>query len=354
MDGEETTPLDLKLFDAFPEPVLYMRDGRIQYSNPAMLTLEPAWQADAPLPPALCTEPKAEGVLLCSAGRHQFQGAISPLEGGFLLVLRPLSEPSDPQRSLLPGLLREQAQVILTSLHCLEKDTKEEAAGRTAQNAAMVRQSAAVLLRLTRNLELAERVARSDLLPLNEQTVDVADLCRQTAQGVRDLIWGMNIDLQTDLPAGMVCRSADRQLLETMLLELLSNAVKAVKDGGQVGLRLSVRNSCLVITVWDSGPGLKQQEMAGALQLLPRRDVPRAGAGLQLGLPIASHIARAHGGTLLLENRKEGGLTVTVSLPKKHTGAVLLRSPQCCGEAEERSRLLTTLSDVLPWRVFLL
>lgn len=349
MPGEEAISIELNLFDHFPEPVLYLCGEHIQYSNAALLALEPAWKAGAPLPSTLHIAPEGEGVLLCSAGQQQFQGTATRSEEGVLLVLRPLARPPEAQYSLLPSLLREQAQVILTALHLMEKD-----AAHTAMNAAMVRQSTFLILRLTRHLEMAERITRQDPFELIEQPVDVADLCRQVAHGVQDLVMDMNIDLQTDLPAGVVIRSADRNLLEAMLLELLSNAIKAVRSGGQVGLRLAVGSSHMVITVWDNGPGLNQQEMSGILTPLSPGELPKSGTGLRLGLPIACHVAQAHGGTLLLENREGRGLTVTVSLPKKHASALILRTPQNYKDAEEHSRVLTMLSDVLPWQAFLL
>lgn len=345
--------MELKIFDCFPEPVLFLQDEQIQYSNPALLALEPLWKAGAPLPPALRAQPEHQGVLLCGAGQRQFQGTISRLDQGFLLILRPAAQPPEAQRSLLPALLREQTQVILTALHGLERDVREDAAERTAQNAAMLRQSAASLLRLTHHLELAQCIIRQEPPELNEQTVDVAELCQNLTQCVQELIYGLGIDFQVKLPAGMVCRTADRKLLETMVLELLSNAVKAVRNGGEIGLRLSVESN-IIITVWDSGPGLSQQELANFLNPLPPQELPKAGTGLRLGLPIARYAAQAHGGTLLLENRKEHGLTVTVSLPKKHTAAMVLHSPRRSDSMEERSHILTALADALPWQAFLL
>ncbi|MCC8121632.1 MAG: hypothetical protein LIO42_06585 [Oscillospiraceae bacterium] len=346
----EVLGLELNLFDSFPEPVLYLSGGQIQYSNAALLALEPTWGAGVPIPSALHMEPEADGLLLCRAGRRQFQGTLTPTDGGALMVLRPLATPPEVQQSALPGLLREQAQMIFTALHLLEKSGTQTPAD--AMNTAAVRKGAFCVLRLARRLELAGDMARQ--APLAEQTVDLSGLCRQVAQSVQDLICLMELSLELDLPDGMVFCAGDPALLETMLLELLSNAAKATPRGEALGLRLRTEGGRVLLTVWDSGPGLSQQELAELGRPLRPDALPKAGVGLRLGLSIAAQAAQAHGGTLLLECQEGHGLTVTVSFPKRRTGAALLHSPRGDERAEEVPHILTMLSDILPAQAFVL
>ncbi|MCD8376807.1 MAG: hypothetical protein LUD69_07670, partial [Oscillospiraceae bacterium] len=252
--GKEAGGLELKLFDGFPEPVLYLSGGLIQYSNDALLALEPAWHSGCPVPPGLRLEPEDRGVALCMAGQRQFQGTAARAGEGVLLVLRPLAAAPEAGPNALPGLLREQSQMILTALHLLEKeDIPSESA---ALNAASVRKSAFSLLRLARHLELDERLASRESIALNRQPVDMTDLCRRTIQMAQGLIEGLEIELTEELPDVLVFLSADEVLLETMLLELLSNALKAAPRGGRAGLRLNDEAGSVVLTVWDNGPGL--------------------------------------------------------------------------------------------------
>ncbi len=240
--------------------------------------------------------------------------------------------------------------MIFTALHLLEKDGAQAPAD--AMNTAAVRKGAFCVLRLARRLELAGTMERQ--APLAEQAVDLSGLCRQVAQGVQDLVCLMGLNLELDLPDGMVFCAGDPALLEAMLLELLSNAAKATPRGEALGLRLKESGSRVLLTVWDSGPGLSQQELAGLGRPLRPEELPKTGTGLRLGLSIAAQAAQAHGGTLLLECREGQGLTVTVSLPKRRTGAALLRSPRRDERAEEAPHILTMLSDILPTQAFLL
>ncbi len=106
----------------------------------------------------------------------------------------------------------------------------------------------------------------------------------------------------------------DSNHLEAMFSALLSNAVDVIPTGGSIHVHCCVRSGCIAeINLDDNGPGI-------ADDLWPRIFEPffttkPSGKGTGLGLAIARNIAEGHGGSLQLQNRKEGGLRVTVRLP---------------------------------------
>lgn len=103
--------------------------------------------------------------------------------------------------------------------------------------------------------------------------------------------------------------------LKRALRNLIENAVRYGKEA-----RVSVADEadCVALAVADAGPGLPEDRMDEAFQpfvrLEPSRNTETGGLGL--GLAIARSIVQAHGGTLTLENRPEGGLVATIRLPK--------------------------------------
>ena len=50
---KEAGNVNVTCFDHFPEPVFYIQDGTLRYSNAAALVLEPEWTAGAPVPESL-------------------------------------------------------------------------------------------------------------------------------------------------------------------------------------------------------------------------------------------------------------------------------------------------------------
>lgn len=108
---------------------------------------------------------------------------------------------------------------------------------------------------------------------------------------------------------------AKPRALKRCLTNLVDNALKfgrramiAVDDG-----------EALVIRVSDEGPGIPEDSLERVFEPFYRLDSSRSRdtGGTGLGLSIARDIAQAHGGTLTLRNRPQGGLTAELRLPRK-------------------------------------
>lgn len=103
--------------------------------------------------------------------------------------------------------------------------------------------------------------------------------------------------------------------LKRALRNLIENAVRY---GQEARVSVADEADAVALAVADAGPGLPEDRMDEAFQpfvrLEPSRNTETGGLGL--GLAIARSIVQAHGGTLTLENRPEGGLVATIRLPK--------------------------------------
>lgn len=344
--------MNTALFDHFPEPVFYLRAGQIQYSNKAALALEPRWTAGAGIPAALALEPDEEGLFSCTLAGREFQAAVTRTEGGLLLVLRcPVHAPSNSILTALPIQLRELINNIQAAAQMLAPIVAESGEENARLHLAMLQQSFYRLLRLTRHLEFAERAEREDFSGVEKQALDLAEFCRTTAYGAAKLAQQADIAFRTDIPDGMIPCMGDRDLLEIMLLELISNALKAAGKGGEAGVHMVSNGSRALITVWDNGPGMSQADLTAMMDGASPDSLPKPGTGLRLGLPIARYAAAAHGGAILLESREGQGLRITASLPLQKPGKGKLHTPHPAAE-EGFPLLLTLLSDALPWQAF--
>jgi signal transduction histidine kinase len=94
---------------------------------------------------------------------------------------------------------------------------------------------------------------------------------------------------------------ADGDQLDQLLINLLRNAVDAsLETGGDVCIRWTRQNGTVSIMIEDEGPGLP----SSANLFVPFFTTKPQGSGI--GLVLSRQIAEAHGGALLLENRKNG------------------------------------------------
>jgi signal transduction histidine kinase len=98
------------------------------------------------------------------------------------------------------------------------------------------------------------------------------------------------------------------------LSNLLDNAIA---HAGAVTVRVEAADGRAVARIQDSGPGIPEADLERVFEPFFRLEASRnrttGGAGL--GLSIARHAVRAHGGDLTLANAPEGGLVATLSLP---------------------------------------
>lgn len=125
------------------------------------------------------------------------------------------------------------------------------------------------------------------------------------------------VTVKTVLPEKPLTITADEGLIRQLMLNLIHNAIQAMPDGGEFGVKLTAsktgkdRKGGVEIFVSDTGPGVP----AGIRERIfdPFFTTKEGGAGL--GLAIASQIAQAHGGYIDLLDTPEGGARFMISLP---------------------------------------
>ncbi|MFR0690096.1 ATP-binding protein [Enterobacterales bacterium AE_CKDN230030158-1A_HGKHYDSX7] len=99
--------------------------------------------------------------------------------------------------------------------------------------------------------------------------------------------------------------------LKRCIGNLLDNALKY---GERAQLSIEDVDDAVVLHVDDQGPGVPEQRLEKVFE--PRFRLSERGQGYGLGLGIARNIAHTHGGEVSLQNRREGGLRVTLRLPR--------------------------------------
>jgi len=112
---------------------------------------------------------------------------------------------------------------------------------------------------------------------------------------------------------------ASRALLSRLIDNLLDNAILHNRDGGWIRIATAVSGPTALLVIENGGDVLTPEQVAELAQPFRRLGVERTGsdvAGAGLGLSIVAAIAEAHGGTLELRARADGGLRATVALPR--------------------------------------
>jgi two-component system phosphate regulon sensor histidine kinase PhoR len=127
--------------------------------------------------------------------------------------------------------------------------------------------------------------------------------------------------LRVENAEGLPTVHADQSRLEQVLVNLIHNAVKFTRPGGEVVLSADVvgkggkANDAVRFEVKDTGVGIPADDLPRIFERFYRADKSRAGRGTGLGLSIARHIVEAHGGQIWADSVEGQGSTFYFSIP---------------------------------------
>jgi signal transduction histidine kinase len=149
--------------------------------------------------------------------------------------------------------------------------------------------------------------------PSPKEPTDIADLVRRVAAVAMPKLDASGVRLDVRVSDGLPIVRADAVQLELALLNLVTNSLDAMPQGGVATITVSGADGGVRIEVADTGLGI-------APDLLPRIFEPwvttkAAGHGTGLGLSIARDVVTAHGGTITATSAEGAGALFTIDLP---------------------------------------
>lgn len=146
---------------------------------------------------------------------------------------------------------------------------------------------------------------------------DLVGLAQAVAERYRPQAEAADVALELKAPAEAVVVDMDRESMDQVLVNLLSNALKYIgKDERRIIVRVSSTSEHGVFSVTDSGIGIDESEQRRIWQRFTRASDPRvrAVAGSGIGLAVAQAIVSAHDGTIEMQSRPDHGSCFTVRL----------------------------------------
>jgi two-component system sensor histidine kinase KdpD len=166
------------------------------------------------------------------------------------------------------------------------------------------------LTRLVENLLDMSRL-QAGALGMHPQLISVAEAIPRAIDDVGDAAY----DVSVDAPEELAEVYADPGLLERILVNVVTNAVRYSPAGQPPTIMVSEHGGMVEVRIIDRGPGIPvadRERVFLPFQRLGDRDNE---TGVGLGLALSRGLAEAMGGTLQPENTPGGGLTMTLSLP---------------------------------------
>ena len=165
----------------------------------------------------------------------------------------------------------------------------------------------------TELLELSR--IESGQVPLELKAVPAAALLLSAAERMRAQVERAGLVLRLDTAQDMTEVWADPPRLEQVLVNLIHNAVKFTRPGGEVVLAAQTEADFVRFSVRDSGVGIPADDLERIFERFYKADRARSGGGTGLGLSISRHLVEAHGGRIWAESTEGQGSTFYFTIP---------------------------------------
>lgn len=333
-----------RFLDTLSTPIIAAENGTVIYTNSAAGRMVPDI-AGTDASDIFGPELSAPGAAVRASWRGQTAEAadMGPLR---LITVATDRTPLWEERSFVEAVV---SGIHVSLSGCMNKLFEVTKRVREAGDLGSIRQLAAMdknicqVLRIARNLGRVYGDQDSVLAPC---LLELGVLARGLLASVGCFCKDREVKLE------LVCERevefyGDGRLLEIMLMELVSNAVKYSRPGGTVTVTVGASGGSAMIKVSDSGNGDDPERI---MAMRERFGIPAAAldpnAGAGLGLRVVRRIAQLHGGAVISETRPGGaGTTVTVALP-------ITESPTDTGLSQPESycldafNILIQISDI--------
>ncbi|ECX5811491.1 TPA: two-component system histidine kinase PnpS [Listeria monocytogenes] len=154
----------------------------------------------------------------------------------------------------------------------------------------------------------------------NVELVDIDEVIEQSARTIFEMATEKNIRVTIpEKTSASVMIETDRDKLQQIIINLLSNAINYTPVDGKVEVKLIEQEAEVIIEVTDNGIGIPAKDIDRVFERFYRVDKARSrhSGGTGLGLSIVKHLVENCGGRIEVESQEEVGSTFRVTLPKK-------------------------------------
>jgi len=148
------------------------------------------------------------------------------------------------------------------------------------------------------------------------QDFSLTDLVRQNILSISDAAYKKNIEVQNEMEE-QILAYADRRMINTIVRNLISNAIKFTKSGGEISVSAIKGDGVLIISVIDSGVGIKEENISKLFRLEESINTPGTDneRGTGLGLILCKEFVEKNGGKIWVESKCGEGSKFNFTIP---------------------------------------
>lgn len=320
---------DPGLLEHFDSPALIIRDGLVTFANPAARELlgghvvgqDPRIAVRDPQVVALIASPGGGSAIVegLSVRSSRWKVVCRVLDDGArLVVLEDLSVRVSVARAhadFVANASHELRTPLAAILGYVETLDDPKAGGDEATRArflGIIRHEAKRMQALIEDLMSLSRIEAVK----HDAPTETVDMLQLVREAVGEVAARTEVAITANCDRALV--AGDRGQLAQLLRNLIDNAIKYGKPGGEVGVTLEATSAGrLAVSVRDEGPGIAPEHLPRLTERFYRADTShsRATGGTGLGLAIVKHIAERHRGRFDITSQPGQGTTASLILP---------------------------------------
>jgi len=235
---------------------------------------------------------------------------IKKLADTFDSMLQRLQAAFDAERRFAANASHELLTPLATSRTILEVAAADQ---QQSETGLLIDRLLALNSRSEHLVDALLTLATAEQGTLTRQPTDLATLTKAALDEIRGEAAENDVVIDADLQPAPV--TGDPALLSRLAANLLRNAVRHNHTHGQITVTVRRHTGAANLTVVNTGPEVPPALVTELFEPFTRAAGRTRGSGHGLGLTIARAIATAHGGVVSAAANREGGLSVTVTLP---------------------------------------
>ena len=226
-----------------------------------------------------------------------------------------LNASKDKFFSIIAHDLKNPFQTIIGFSEMQKEEIKSGDKGAIEEYAGLINSSAIQTYRLLENL-LEWANSQRGKIPFNPVPINLIETLNEEFSALNEIAKVKNIELKSSLPSDLKIK-ADKDMIKTILRNLITNAIKFTHKNGLVEVRARIEDGNMEISVSDSGIGMTDETMTKLFRidanLTTRGTENEKGTGL--GLFLCKEFVEKHGGKIWVESESGKGSTFKFFIP---------------------------------------
>lgn len=212
--------------------------------------------------------------------------------------------------------LRAHLSIILSVMQCIDCGNANVVDEKAKEYLTMVKRSSLKMLKLINNLMDTTRF-ENNYYELNKTNIDIVSMIEGTVNCIDRYAVQKNIHLVFDTNKEECIVAVDPQVIDRIVMNLISNAIKFSSRDKNIYINLIINNEEVKVSIRDEGPGISENDKEKIFnrfyQVTKRKDNEQSGSGI--GLDLVNYLTKSHGGSIIVNSELGVGSEFIVTLP---------------------------------------